>query len=255
MSDYEKIKSLIKEADMLIEKQVDSDSPEFQAWEMKVERYLIQRYGEKSIEVKKYRGVSFSVDVYLPSTPDTAFIEACCKGIRTVKLFLGDLLEETKGKEDSKLCDALNKTTCFDRVFIVHGHNEMLKVSVARLLEKQNIKAIILNEQVNQGKTIIEKFEKYSDVSSAICLFTSDDLGKEQKESSYKKRARQNVVFETGFFIGRLGRDKVIILADRDVEMPSDMQGIVYSDTNLWEIEVLKELHSIGYNIDLNKIL
>lgn len=146
------------------------------------------------------------------------------------------------------------KSTDRSKVFIVHGHNGEMKEAVARLIEKQGIQAIILHEQANQGATIIEKFEKNSDVSGAVCLFTADDLGRAKADTEDKKRARQNVVFEAGYFIGKLGRENVILIADSGVEIPSDLQGVVYADSRNWRFSVLQELKAIGYSIDYNKL-
>jgi len=113
--------------------------------------------------------------------------------------------------------------------FIVHGHNNSLKLEVARFIEKQLKKdAIILHEQANKGKTVIEKFENYSTVDFAIALWTNDDLGKAKANKNLQPRARQNVIFETGFFIGKIGREKVIILHENEIEIPSDYSGVVY---------------------------
>lgn len=141
-----------------------------------------------------------------------------------------------------------------DKIFIVHGHDGELKQAVARIVEKQGITAIILSEQANQGRTIIEKFEDYSDVDGAICLFTADDIGKAKNDSADNQRARQNVVLETGYFMGKLGRNHIVILADNGIEMPSDLSGVVYTDTDSWQIDLLKELKAMGYTIDFNKL-
>lgn len=140
------------------------------------------------------------------------------------------------------------------KIFIVHGHDGMLQQSVARIVEKQGIEAIILSEQANQGRTIIEKFESNSDVGGAICLFTADDVGKAKDTSSESARARQNVVLETGYFMGKLGRDHVVILADSGVEIPSDLSGVVYTNTSNWKIDLLKELKAMGYEVDFNRL-
>lgn len=142
----------------------------------------------------------------------------------------------------------------FSKVFIVHGHDGELKQSVARLVEKQDLEAIMLSEQANKGKTIIEKFEENSDVSGAICLFTADDFGRAKAAAEDQPRARQNVVFEAGYFMGKLSRSRVVIIAEHGVELPSDMQGIVYTDKSNWEVDVLKELKAMGYTIDFNKL-
>ena len=141
-----------------------------------------------------------------------------------------------------------------EKIFIVHGHNNEMKESIARLVERQGIQAIILHEQANQGGTIIEKIERNSDVGCAICLFTADDLGRAKNIPEEKKRARQNVIFEAGYFIGKLGRNKVVFIADQEVEMPSDLQGVVYVGSENWRFSILKELKAIGYQIDYEKL-
>lgn len=169
-------------------------------------------------------------------------------------IYYQQTLKKIKEKNLMKeqLCNAKLST---EKVFIVHGHNDEKKESVARLIEKQGIKAIILHEQVNQGGTIIEKFERNSDVGCAIFLFTADDMGRAITATDEKKRARQNVVFEAGYFIGKLGRERVILIADSEVEMPSDLQGVVYTNSNDWRFSVLKELKAIGYKIDYEKLV
>lgn len=98
------------------------------------------------------------------------------------------------------------------------------------------------------------KDELQGDAAGAVCLFTADDEGRAQAEQSEKPRARQNVVFEAGYFIGRLGRENVAILVDKGIEIPSDLQGVVYTGTDSWEFGLLKELKSMGYSIDFNKM-
>lgn len=158
--------------------------------------------------------------------------------------------QDTQQKQPPKEVKGIN----MKKVFIVHGHNGEIKEAVARLIEKQGVQAIILHEQANQGATIIEKFERNSDVGCAVCLFTADDLGHAKDDIAENKRARQNVVFETGYFIGKLGRDRVILIADKGVEIPSDLQGVVYTGTDGWQYSVLKELKALGYDIDYNKL-
>ncbi len=145
-----------------------------------------------------------------------------------------------------------------NKVFIVHGHDELTKTNVARFIEKLGYEAIILHEQASGGKTIIEKIEFYTDVGFAIVLYTPDDVGgvnKAESPSAQKNRARQNVIFEHGYLIAKLGRDKVVPLVVGDLEMPSDVNGIVYvADTN-WQIDVAKEMKQAGYIIDFNKLM
>lgn len=85
-------------------------------------------------------------------------------------------------------------------------------------------------------------------------MFTGDDHGKAKDATSENLRARQNVVFEAGYFMGKLGRENVVLIANPDIEIPSDLKGVVYTNEKSWQIDVLKELKAIGYAIDLNKL-
>ncbi|MBK9509398.1 MAG: nucleotide-binding protein [Cytophagaceae bacterium] len=143
-------------------------------------------------------------------------------------------------------------------IFIVHGHNIEIKEKVARTIEKLKLNPIILHEKSNDGLTIIEKLEKYSNVNFAVVLLTFDDLGNEKNKPSKNNRARQNVILELGYFIGKIGRKNVMPLYEIGVELPSDISGILYTpldDTESWKIKLLKELKSAGFNVDANDIL
>lgn len=145
-------------------------------------------------------------------------------------------------------------------VFIVHGHKEDKKNTVARYIENLGLKPIVLHEQANKGRTIIEKFEDHSDVLFAIVLITADDLGCDKDLYKSKKnleyRARQNVIFELGFFVGKLGREKVCILYEKDVVFPSDYKGVAYySFQENWKLRIAKELKDSGFNIEMDNIL
>lgn len=144
------------------------------------------------------------------------------------------------------------------KIFIVHGRDhEPMKELKAMLLEF-GLNPIVLHEQPSGSRTIIEKLEKYSDVGYAFVILTPDDVGGHSKDRRIlrfegKERARQNVVLEFGYFIAKLGRDKVCCLLKGDVEKPSDMQGIVYvpfkDSVNERRNMIIKELKAAGYEI------
>lgn len=144
-------------------------------------------------------------------------------------------------------------------IFIVHGRDETVKNEVARFLEKLKLKPIILHEQSNNGDTIIEKIEKYTNVGYGIVLYTPCDVGALLSEKdNLNNRARQNVVFEHGFLIGKLSRKKVCALVKGDIEKPNDLSGVVYINYNSdggWKLSLAKELKEAGYNINLNSII
>ena len=148
------------------------------------------------------------------------------------------------------------------RVFVVHGHDDALKQTTARLLEQLDLDAIILHEQPNKGRTIIEKFEDYSDVPFAVVLLTPDDIAypREADPKEGRPRARQNVVLELGFFLGRLGRKRVAALhkGNEGFELPSDYSGVVFipvDDAGKWQFDLVRELKASGIEVDANLIV
>lgn len=148
------------------------------------------------------------------------------------------------------------------KVFIVHGRDEELKGKVARFVEKLELEAIILSEKPSQGQTVIEKFEAHSDVKAAVIICSPDDIGCLRDEyqdnaNNLKPRARQNAILELGYFVGKLGRKNVIPLRKGEIEMPSDIHGIVYvpyDESEGWKLKLAKELKAAGLSIDMNKI-
>lgn len=142
------------------------------------------------------------------------------------------------------------------RIFVVHGHDDGLKETVARFLAKLDLEPIILHEQPNRGRTIIEKFEEHSDVAFAVVLFTPDDVGYPAgKVGESKPRARQNVVLELGFFMAALGRERVCVLYKGGVDVPSDYSGVLYEELDsagAWRFRLALEIKSAGIDIDLN---
>lgn len=254
MSDYEKFKRIYNEIDKLLEMCVTSSDAEFKVWYSKVSWFLINKFGQESYEYKDFNSLHFSLMICTSDTQKYEFIDACAKDLKTTKKIFEEYLNEMK--EDKEVITGNNTDKKnYNEVFIVHGHDSELKVSVARLLEKQGIKPIILHEQPNQGHTIIEKIESYSDVGAAIVLFTEDDLGHSKEEITERTRARQNVVFEAGYFMAKLRRENIIIIAAPNIELPGDLSGIVYTDRANWELEILKELKAIGFAIDVNRLI
>lgn len=141
-------------------------------------------------------------------------------------------------------------------VFIVHGHDEALKQRVARVLGAAKLQAVILHEQPDLNQTIIEKFEKHAgEACFAIVLMTPDDVGAAKSEAAnLRPRARQNVILELGFFLGKLGRGRVFCLYSQGVEMPSDLFGVIYTPADAagaWETKLVRELRAAGVSADL----
>lgn len=144
-----------------------------------------------------------------------------------------------------------------NKIFIVHGHDNAALQGLARYLEKSEFDAIILHEQANSGRTIIEKIEANSDVGFAVVLLTPDDLGKAKDDQELSPRARQNVIMELGYFIGKLGRDRVCALKSANLEIPSDYVGVVWTEMDqagAWKINLARELKAAGYAVDMTSM-
>ncbi|PKO47588.1 MAG: hypothetical protein CVU29_01715 [Betaproteobacteria bacterium HGW-Betaproteobacteria-22] len=145
------------------------------------------------------------------------------------------------------------------KVFIVHGHDQAAQSKTARFVEKLGLEAIILHEKASSGRTIIEKIEHYSNVGFAIVLYTPDDLGNvKTKVDELNGRARQNVVFEHGYLIGKLGRENVVALVEAPIELPNDISGVIYiniDEASAWQLQLAKEMKQSGYKIDMNDLI
>ena len=148
------------------------------------------------------------------------------------------------------------------RVFVVHGQDEEMKQSAARALSQLDLDPIILHEQPSQGRTVIEKFGDYPDVGFAVVLMSPDDYGypKEPNQTEARPRARQNVIFELGFSIGKLGRGKVAAIHPHttDFDMPSDYSGVIfvpYDASGAWRYALVRELKAASYDVDANRLI
>lgn len=144
-----------------------------------------------------------------------------------------------------------------DEVFLVHGHDEAVREAVARFIGKLDLTPIILHEQPDQGRTVVEKLERHGDVGFAVILLTPDDVGGKSPEA-LRPRARQNVVLELGYFVGRLRRERVCAIHRGDLELPSDYMGVLYIPFDAgggWRLHLARELKAAGFSVDMNKAL
>ena len=210
-------------------------------------------YSASSIAV--YQGqdryFSPSLDTYV-----SRLIESLKRQVATLESFVErlEIIDEASGDRAAGVAPGDRS-----KVFVVHGHDEAAREGVARFLEKIGLRAIILTEQPNRGRTIIEKFVDCArEVGFAVVLLTPDDFGGAASDEAQKSRARQNVIFELGYFAGSLGRGRACLLRKGEVEIPSDLYGVVYTtmDTgNGWKIELARELKDAGFELDADKVL
>ncbi len=230
-------------------------SPEWVAWETRCKSIILRLFGEGSPQDRAI-DMAFSTETignksdkfeqrknYIIGTLNTA--------IDTIK---NDVFNELQ-KNQAEAPGLLN-----NKVFVVHGHNEVAKTSLELFLSEIGLEPIVLHRKADQGQTIIEKFEKHSDVGYAFILLTPDEISylkSEEKlpDDQRKKefRARPNVIFEFGYFVGKLGRNRVCCLYTGNVVLPSDVSGMIYKHYNdkIEEVaySVIKDLKASGYKI------
>jgi hypothetical protein len=138
------------------------------------------------------------------------------------------------------------------QVFIVHGHDDIAKLDMSAFISSLGLQPIILHQQASSGRTIIEKIEHYSNVGFGVVLYTPCDTGSKAGELTGNYRARQNVVFEHGFLIGKLSRARVSAVVKGLVETPNDISGVVYTlmdNEGQWKQQLLVELRYAGYQV------
>lgn len=171
-----------------------------------------------------------------------------------------EILEEAQNSLDTAVSELKKEIPIYSnhKVFIVHGRDHNLLTQVENVLMKLGLDPIVLQEQANNGKTIIEKIEECTDVGFGIVLYTPCDEGRLKSEGGeLKPRARQNVVLEHGYLMAKLGRERVCCLVSDDVEFPSDIQGVVYTsakNVGQWKYKIAKELKAAGFSIDTSKL-
>ncbi|MEJ0049953.1 MAG: nucleotide-binding protein [Methylovirgula sp.] len=240
------------------------------AFEKSIEETLDRVFGPMTIEQGRYAqaavlhqewGVALQYAARNMTPPpnelQSEFAPLRDRSIALLKQAVSGLEEELSHDEENNTSLIVGMSELGRRVFLVHGHDEGIRESVARFLENIGFQPIILHEQVNQGRTVIEKVQAYGDVGFAVVLLTPDDEGA-TKGGTPSPRARQNVILELGYFIGRLGRKHVIALKRDEVEFPSDFGGVVYEvyDANGgWKRALGRELQEAGYDIDWNKVM
>ena len=246
------------------------DGPRIEALESSIRATVRDIFGDVSHEAGEYGGFRFArqriarTSNFLHGTDNRDAIRADMQrqiqeslpgAVTRLEGLIQRIAERTVAVRESDPGTTVASATSRS-VFLVHGHNEEVKQAVARLLERLHLQPIILHEQADMNRTIIEKFEAHADVGFAVILMTGDDRGglKAASADQYQPRARQNVVLEMGFFLGRLGRQRVCALYEPGVEMPSDYSGVLFKplDLGAWRWELAREIDAAGIPVDFN---
>ena len=246
-------------------KELPRRSTKFKKWHRDTKTVISNTFAGETNHLQDFEKIHYSPTVIYSGMHESEYQQGYENGLESAGAVLESMIDEIKeyweeGSQSSEVSTPkVNTPEITNKIFIIHGRDNSAKATVARFLEHLELEVIILHEQPNKGRTIIEKFEDYADVKFAVVLLTPDDVGAlKEQDNDYKSRARQNVVFEFGYFIGRLGRKNVCALLKGDVEKPSDCDGIIYiplDDNDGWQLPLLRELRAAGFKIDANQVI
>jgi len=239
--------------------------PAFVGWKHGAERVIARIYGESSYNLAEFRAIldRRPAPTVFPEEGESFYSRSVRQALAMLESMVAEADKEVavraRPQESNAPVRRVTESNVTNRIFVVHGRDPGPKANVARFLEQLRLEPVILHEQSDCGRTIIEKIEQNSAVGFAVILLTGDDEGRLAGSSgAEKRRARQNVIFEFGYFIGRIGRPRVCALLEEGVERPSDIDGFVYvplDSEGAWKIRLLKELKAAGYSVDANKAL
>lgn len=225
--------------------------PDFQLWRQQTEVVLRTIIGDASPLYLAFREVKYTPLAW-GADSEASFARAQMTGVNEAIAILKAAkteVELTGGVPNSDHSSASGR-----QIFIVHGHDDSRKHEVARVLSAlTKNEPVILHEQANNGRGILEKFEAFAaDAGYAVVIATADDFGRVKDSAEESARARQNVILELGFFYGALGRSKTALLYENGVEIPSDIAGLAYIplDSGSWKLKLAQELDGAGIGID-----
>jgi predicted nucleotide-binding protein len=235
-----------------------ADSPAWLTWKTRAFNTIHALLEEKSAPVALLKG---AMDMSTRGNLEDRFVEQKSLMLaaveQTIRIVQDDAFGESKRPKSISSSSALS-----NRIFVVHGHDHATKTELEVFLTSLGIEPVVLHRQPDQGRTLIEKFEQHSDVGFAFILLTPNDVAYKADQETLadvdrKKefRARPNVIFEFGYFVGNLGRRRVCCLVKGEVARPSDIDGLVYKaipeSIEAIGFSIIKELKAAGYTIKI----
>lgn len=236
------------------------DTAEWLAWKTRSYNFVRQLTADNSTTAKM---VDVAVKIRTEGYYSQNFERAKSTILKALRLTLDatkeDAFNELRRSGSHSTSPSLSKS---NKIFVVHGHDHALKTEVETFLYDIGLDPVVLHRKPDEGATVIEKFEKHSDVGYALILLTPDEVAyaideedKEDEKREKEKRARPNVIFEFGYFVGKLGRKRVCCLYKGDVTLPSDLSGLVYKKLDgplkSQKFSLIKELKAAGYQIKI----
>ncbi len=243
-------------------KRLRFDPPEFTEWGSDTKTAIINAFGETSRYVKDFEAIHYTPTVSIANgTLMAQYQEAYTRGLdkasARLRSMIRDVHENWEDPQEPSTPEApqVPQPVITNRVFVIHGRDHGTRDTVAGFLRKLGLEPVILEEQPDRGLTVIEKFEENARGDFVVALLTPDDVGGPNADE-LKPRARQNVIFELGYFVGKFGRDKVRALMKEDLEIPSDYSGVLYiplDEGGGWKTKLIGEMKSAGLDIDANR--
>lgn len=234
------------------------DTPEWMAWKTRVRNLVKRAVSDDSPALKL---ANAATAIVTPGNFHDNFEKAKATFLKSLHMALEAMTEDAYGELRVAISMPASAELS-NKVFIVHGHDSALKTDVERFVHQIGLEPVVLHRQVDQGQTIIEKFEQHSDVGYALILLTPDEVAytidqtklPEEKRVT-ELRARPNVIFEFGYFVGKLGRNRVCCIHKENVVVPSDLSGLIYKkvDDSIepQAFSIIRELKAAGYKIHL----
>ena len=250
-------------------KQEPYDAQGFERWRRSTRTAIVYAFGDEHDYVNEFSSFTFDADSWWASWSEdrvrqfrqNTYVNQLALAASLLDLMIDEIekyWEIESHSLPSAMAQEINPSN-ISEVFVVHGRDDGTKNTVARFLERLGLQPVVLAELPSQGRTIIEKFERHAQVAFAVVLLTPDDAGSlRDEEDTPNPRARQNVIFEMGFFIGKLGRDRVCALTEDIVEIPSDYAGVVYiplDESEGWKLALVRELQKAGLAVDANQAI
>ncbi len=236
------------------------DSAEFKKWRRDTRVAVAYAFEESSHHVKEFQDIGFTPFVL----EERFFQEAYVRGLDSAAAILRSMIDEVQeywpdDPQEPYSSESVEspQPVSTKRVFLTHGRDHGTRDTVAGFLRKLDLEVVILEEQPDQGLTTIEKFEQNAEGGFVVALLTPDDVGG-PNANELKPRARQNVIFELGYFVRAFGRNRVRALKKGDVEIPSNYAGVLYismDEHGGWRMELIREMKSAGLDIDANLAL
>ena len=238
-------------------KQLNAESEDFVKWRRDTKVAIANIFGDSSSQLEDFENTRYRRTY--PYGGNSRYLESLVSATAVLKSLVNeieDYWEDDRRESISSDVKESQEEINSKQVFIIHGQDHGTRDTVARFIENLGLEAIILQEQADQGATVIEKFERCTQNDFAVALFTPDDIGA-TVDGDLQPRARQNVIFELGYFMGKFGRDRVRALVKGNPELPSDYSGILYiplDESGGWKQALVREMKSAGLDVDANLV-